>query len=315
MQLTQLTQLMQRMHPPTVPPPSLLPYLSSAELGWDGLQAQAFHELAEVEECIAPGKTDISLSLLTGGGQRWEMREMHTQAAWEGVLLRPGDLVLGAGTNVPWVLRWRNTSSAPTYSFNLRLSRNLLVRMVEELVGGDGMRLMLVDQGGFQDPFLMQVVLSLWRELREGAPSGKLFAECAAQMIMLHLLRFYARSGKVAATIQEPTHRLSPQQLHRVSAYISDHSNQDLTLEVLAQQAGFSPFHFARLFRKTTGVTPHQYVRRERLAHARRLLESTRLSLAEVALESGFGDQSYFTRVFKGALRVTPAAYRRERTS
>ena len=134
-------------------------------------------------------------------------------------------------------------------------------------------------------------------------------------MLMLHLLRYYACSGNVAAAIQEPTHRLTSQQLHRVSAYIRDHAGKDLTLEVLAQQTGFSPYYFARLFRRTTGETPHQYVRRERLARARRLLESTELSLAEVAAASGFGDQSYFTRVFKRILRVTPAAYRRECTS
>ena len=174
---------------------------------------------------------------------------------------------------------------------------------------------MLVEQAGFQDPFLMQMVLSLWRELQEGAPSSKLFAECAAQMLMLHLLRFYACSGNIAAALQEPAHRLTPQQLKRVSTYIRDHAGKDLTLEVLAQQTGFSPYHFARLFRNTTRETPHQYVRRERLAYARRLLESSELSLAEVAVESGFGDQSYFTRVFKEALRVTPAVYRRECTS
>jgi AraC family transcriptional regulator len=267
-----------------------------------------------VEGHIMPGKTDLVLSFITGG-QYWEMREVHAHSSWDGILLRPGDFVLGAGTTVAYEMRWRNTSPAPTYSFTLSLSRNLLARTVEELAGGDGTQLMLVEQAGFQDPFLMQMVLSLWRELREGAPSSKLFAECAAQIVMLHLLRHYARSDNVAAALQGPAHRLTPQQLYRVSSYIRDHAGKDLTLDVLAREAGFSPYHFARLFRNTTGETPHQYVRRERLAHARRLLESSELSLAEVAVESGFGDQSYFTRVFKGALRVTPAVYRREWTS
>ncbi len=300
------------MRSPTTPPPSLLPYLSSSEVGWDGLLAQAFHELREVDGHIWPGETDITLTLITGGAMQWDMREIHAHSSWDGVHLRPGDFILGAGTNVPYEMRWRCTSPAPTYSFTLHLSRGLLARTVEELTDGDASQLMLVDQAGFQDPFLAQMALGLWRELQEGAPSGKLFAECAAQLLMLHLLRDYACSGNVAGAIQEPTHHLTPQQLHRVSAYIRDHANQDLTLEVLAQQIGFSPYHFARLFRKTTGETPHQYVRRERLEHARRLLESSKLSLAEVAVESGFGDQSYFTRVFKRALRMTPGAFRRE---
>jgi AraC family transcriptional regulator len=303
------------MRPLTIPPPSLLPYLSSSEAGWDGLLAQAFHELPEMEGYTLPGGTDITLTLITGGGIRWEMREVHAHSSWDGVDLHADDFILGTGTNVSYEQRWRSISPEPTYSFTLHLSRNLLVRTVEELAGGDATQLTLKQQAGFQDPFLKQMALMLWRELQEGGPSGKLFAECAAQVLMLYLLRHYVCSGNVAAAIQEPTHTLTPQQLHRVTSYIRDHASQDLTLEVLAQQIGFSPYHFARLFRQTTGETPHQWVRRERLAHARQLLESTELSLAEVATKSGFGDQSYFTRVFKQALRVTPAAYRRERAS
>jgi AraC family transcriptional regulator len=300
------------MRPPTtLPPPSLLPYLSSDELGWQGLVAQAYHELPEMDGKWT-GTTDVTLTLISGGEIYWEMREVRARSSWDGVMLRSGDFILGTGTNVSYDSRWRITSPEPTFSFTLGLSRGLLVRMVEELAGGDATQIILKEQAGFQDPFLTQIALSLWRELQEGAPSGKLFAECAAPMLMLHLLRYYACSGNVAAVIQEPSHRLTPQQLQRVSTYIRENASQDLTLEVLAHHIGFSPYHFARLFRQTTGQTPHQWVRRERLAHAQRLLESSRLSLAEVAIESGFGDQSYFTRVFKRALRVTPATYRRE---
>jgi AraC family transcriptional regulator len=105
---------------------------------------------------------------------------------------------------------------------------------------------------------------------------------------------------------------LTPQQLRRVTTYIREHASQDLTLEVLAHQIGFSPYYFARLFRQTTGESPHQFVLRERVAHARKLLTATDLSLAQVATESGFADQSHFTLVFKRALGVTPRAYRRE---
>jgi AraC family transcriptional regulator len=303
------------MHPPTLPSPSLLPYLSSVEAGWDGLLAQAYRQVPEMEGHILPGETDIELALFTGGTMRMEAREVHAHQSWDGATLRNGDFILHAGTNLSYELRWRCLSPIPTYSFRLHLSRGLLARTVEDLTGGHALQLELAEQKGFQDPFLMQMALRLWRELEERAPSGKLFAHCAAQVLLLHLLRYYAGSGNVAAAIPELPHTLTPQQLQRVSTYIRGHAGQELTLEVLAQQIGYSPYHFARLFRKTTGETPHQYVRRERLAHARCLLESTRLPLAEVAAESGFGDQSYFTRVFREALHMTPAAYRRELTS
>jgi len=194
---------------------------------------------------------------------------------------------------------------------DLRISRELMVRTAEELTGGDAADLTLHRQGQIQDPLLREIAVTLWSELREGAPTGRLFAESATQMLILQLLRSYATWGKVVDSL-ETSHVLTSHQLRSVIAYIRDHPGEDLTLEVLAQQAGFSPFHFARLFRQTTGETPHQRVLRERLAHAQRLLKSTTLSLARVAVETGFADQSYFTRVFKQALRMTPAAYRRE---
>jgi AraC family transcriptional regulator len=300
------------MRPPAIPLPSLLPYLSSSESGWDGLLAQATHELPEMEGQITPGQTAITLSLITSGQMQWECREVHAHSCWETARLGPGDFVLGAGTNLSYEQRWRSLSPTPISSFTLRLSRNLLVRTVEELAGGDATQLLLVGQAGCQDPFLLQMALRLRQELQEGAPSGKLFAQCAAQLIMLHLVRHYACSGHVPTAIQEPPHCLTRQQLHRVTTYMRDHASENPTLEVLAQQTGFSPSYFARLFRETTGESPHQCVRRERVAHAQRLLKSSKLSLAQVAVESGFADQSYLTRVFKQALHVTPAAYRRE---
>jgi len=216
------------MFPPTQPPPSLFPYLSSIEAGWDGLVALAFHEPPDVEEFIVPTGTDIVLSLIASGGQYWEMREKRAHSSWDGVVLHAGDFILGTGTNVPYESRWRSTSLVPTYSFTLRLSRNLLARTVEEM-GGDATRLILLGQAGFQDSFLLQMALSLWRELQEEAPSGNLFAECAAQMLMFHLLRHYSGSSDVVAALEEPTHRLTTQQLHRVSTYIRDHTSTDLS--------------------------------------------------------------------------------------
>jgi AraC family transcriptional regulator len=302
------------MRPLAKPTPSVLPYLSSAEVGWDGLLAEAWYVPMEIEGLMLPGSTDIVIGLYTGGELRLEAREVHDQGAWMGGNLHSGDLILSSGATQPHELRLRTLSSTPISNFDLRISRDLLLRTTEELAGGDATQLMLRDQMGFQDPLLSQIALTLWDELREGAPLGKLFAQSATQMLILHLLRHYATWGKVIGTLGS-SHRLTPQQLRSVIAYIRDHPSEDLTLEVLAQQAGFSPFHFARLFRQTTGETPHQRVRREKLEHAQRLLKSSTLSLAEVAAETGFADQSYLTRVFKQALRMTPAAYRRESRS
>ena len=84
-------------------------------------------------------------------------------------------------------------------------------------------------------------------------------------------------------------------------------------LEEAARQAGLSPFHFLRVFRKAIGVTPHQYLLRLRLREAARLLARSPMSVTEVALEVGFQDLSNFVRTFKRAAGASPARFSKRR--
>src|SRR5262245_61190182 len=86
---------------------------------------------------------------------------------------------------------------------------------------------------------------------------------------------------------------------------------EELTLAAVARQVGYSPYHFARLFRRATGESLHQRVLRARIARARQLLAETELPLAQVAAESGFAHQSHLSHVFRQELGRTPRAYRR----
>jgi AraC family transcriptional regulator len=86
----------------------------------------------------------------------------------------------------------------------------------------------------------------------------------------------------------------------------------DLSLGVLAEQVGLSSYHFARLFRRATGESPHQFVLRQRIARARQLLKDTEMPIAIVAVESGFAHQSHLTQVFKRYLGHTPRADRQD---
>jgi transcriptional regulator GlxA family with amidase domain len=79
----------------------------------------------------------------------------------------------------------------------------------------------------------------------------------------------------------------------------------------LAQTAGLSKWHFARAFKQSVGATPRDYLTRQRLDKALQLLAETNLGLAEIAAESGFADQSHFTKVFSQAHRTPPGAWRR----
>jgi AraC family transcriptional regulator len=99
--------------------------------------------------------------------------------------------------------------------------------------------------------------------------------------------------------------------LNDALAYIDAHLGERLTLPEIAGTFEVSPYHFAHLFKRATGVPPHRYVMQRRIEKAKQLLRSTELSIAAIALEVGCASQSHFSDLFHRATGVTPHAYRK----
>jgi AraC family transcriptional regulator len=281
------------------------PVLSSRKAGWEGVMVQTYHEPPEVEELTLPTTPDIFLVLVTGGALQVECRDLH--GPWRRYQIGEGDWFLMPGDGAPYIMCWKKLADDPIHTLHLHVKSDLFSQAAQQLADHDLARLTLVDRSGFQDPLLAHIGYTLQHELSQPAPAGKLYAETAAQMLAVHLLRYYTTTG---ASIQEYTQRLSRQQLQHVIEFVLAHLDQDLSLENLARQIGFSAYHFARLFRETTGESPHQFVLRKRIEVACRLLKETGMPLSQVALAAGFPNQSYFTQVFKDRIGSTPRRYR-----
>lgn len=282
---------------------------SSTEVGWDGLCASAYHVPRELESEQAPANPDLTLVLYRGGPVHVERRQ--EQGSWRGGDLYQGDLVLNWGPCPAYEGRLWSLSAAPTQLLNLCLSRELVSRVAEMLLGVELAGLELVDQVGFRDPLLTQVAFALWRELDQPTPAGNLYAQSATQLLAVHLVRHYSGSHARLRAVPRPPQGLTERQVQQVLEFIREHLSEQLSLEALARQVGFSPYHFARVFRQALGASPHQFVLRQRLEHAQQLLEQTDLPLAQVAAVCGFADQSHLTQVFTQQLGCTPRAYRR----
>jgi AraC-like DNA-binding protein len=98
--------------------------------------------------------------------------------------------------------------------------------------------------------------------------------------------------------------------LKRVTSFIDQNIDSALSLDCLSQAAGLSRMHFAALFRKATGLRPHDYVVRRRIEIAQRLLSGSQMPIVAIALEVGFQSQAHFTTVFKRVLGITPHRWR-----
>ena len=103
---------------------------------------------------------------------------------------------------------------------------------------------------------------------------------------------------------------LPPRTLRRVREYIEAHLDETISIRALAAIAGLSMYHFARAFKQSAGMTPHDYLVRCRVRRVRDLLAATDLPLSEIALVSGFADQSHCARRFREHFGVTPGSYR-----
>ncbi|MDZ4683725.1 MAG: AraC family transcriptional regulator [Planctomycetaceae bacterium] len=95
----------------------------------------------------------------------------------------------------------------------------------------------------------------------------------------------------------------------RVQRFIQQHLDEDLTLERLAEVAGYSPYHFHRIFRGQVGERTDDYVRRLRMEQAAHSLRYRQRSVLDVALDSGYGSHEAFTRAFVRTYGVTPSEY------
>jgi AraC-like DNA-binding protein len=161
------------------------------------------------------------------------------------------------------------------------------------------------------DKVMFHLSHALLPALERPSEVNALFAGHVYEAVTLHLL------GSLAGLQPRNTKRvgrLAPWQQQRAMDLLLADLRQAVSLAELASECGLSPSHFARAFRNSVGLPPHQWLLHQRIAHAKSLLERPNVTLSETALACGFADQSHFTRVFRRIVGLSPAAWRRDRT-
>ncbi|HEX8251367.1 MAG TPA: AraC family transcriptional regulator [Pyrinomonadaceae bacterium] len=159
-----------------------------------------------------------------------------------------------------------------------------------------------------QDPLIQHIGLTLLVESGSETPSGRLYADSLIQTLILHLLKNYSTANSIPENLSGG---LSGYRLRRVTDFINANLEKDLSLAEIAAVADLSQYHFARAFRKTTGLTPQHYVMQQRIERAKELLlAKDDLPLVEISLRSGFKNQSHFTALFRKFTKLTPKTWR-----
>jgi AraC family transcriptional regulator len=149
----------------------------------------------------------------------------------------------------------------------------------------------------------------LRRAFDTNSPATSLEMEGRALLLVDWLQRLHQMPRPGAAS---PVGGLSSRHLRRVCDFMLEHLAEDICLDDLAELTGLTSKHFARAFKQSTGIPPHQFLIMQRIEAAKRCLVDARTSLADIALLCGFSDQSHFTATFRNVIGVPPGIWRRD---
>ena len=269
---------------------------SSSGKGWHGLDvAEIIHPLDDFALPALPRHIlVINLSAPSTIQERLAGRQGH---------LGTGNVViLPAGAPTTWHLE----REGEVRHLHLYLSPTL-IQQIATSADIDPDTVEFVDTLGMFDPRIETIALSLLSELRSEGLGGRLYVESLANILGIHLLRQHSSVKQPSLPRAVGLDRAT---LRRVSTYIEEHLAEDLSLSELAAVAYLSSYHFARLFKASTGFAPHQYVIGRRIERAKLLLSTTNWSLAAIAHAVGFAHESHLALHFKRLTGLLPSASR-----
>jgi AraC family transcriptional regulator len=161
----------------------------------------------------------------------------------------------------------------------------------------------------FADARLSAMVAAVHAEMTAGFPSGRLFLDSVEQAMAVALVNGHAVRHR---PIQISRGGLGPARLRRIRELVHMKMEAELSLDEMAESVGLSTAHFARMFRKSTGETPHLFVLRQRLERAKAMLRDPATRVLDVAVACGFKTQQHFAQVFRDLWGVSPTQYRQD---
>ncbi|PDT49886.1 AraC family transcriptional regulator [Sinorhizobium fredii] len=271
---------------------------------WTDMFVQVFSRLRVQEPFLVPAVAEPLVVWVMSGKALVEERDLGGE--WTANRVSVGDFFLTRSVT-PYEMRWRAEGDEPFQVMHLYLSVPLFERVAEE-VSGKAAAVVLRDVSGGQDEQLSHLLALVHRELTAESAGSRLFVQGLAQSMAVHLIRHYA-SGESAS---RPRNALPGSKLRRAIAFMETHLEKPFDLMQVAQVVGMSEFHFSRLFKQATGLSPSHYFIRQRVAKAQRLLKETDTSIIEIAMAVGYSSPSHFAQIFRREAGVSPRDYRRD---
>lgn len=237
------------------------------------------------------------LTLLKGKLEYTVDGKKHELSAWQSVVFEPNVSITATGYQAELLFF--------TFSASLVLQHATTMRLIPPKSTVTFAR---THQSGDQrlDTLLAEFAV----ELANDEPGKEIVMRALVEQVLVHVLRNYSQP-RLSDQLELSRVGLVDRRIRRSVELMHTQLDQDLTLKALAAASYLSPFHFARLFKKLTGATPHNYLAGIRASRAQLLLADTELSVTEIGAQVGYLSASHFTKAFRLATGTTPREFRK----
>lgn len=276
---------------------SEFPILSSESSGWSGVFFNHYNHPAHESPEFQYTQHIIGI---TGSGH-----PMYSEHRFDGKLQthysKPGEVVF-IPAQINYSSIWEKAGEFSLIGFYPTFFEQIVNESVQTT------EVELIPQVGLNDPFIQQMGIALKADVEAGYPTGRMFGESLATGLIIHLVKHYS-AWKVKLSSQSAG-GLTRYELEKIQDYVIAHLNQNISLSEMGGIINLSQYHFCRLFKQSTGITPHQYLTQCRIKRAKQLLSKTKLTITEIAFEIGFKNHSSFSRLFRKYIGTTPKSFR-----
>jgi AraC family transcriptional regulator len=276
---------------------------NSATLQWPGLYVRRYRFPRVVDRFLVPATPEPLISCGIAGSA--EFREREDGGKWVTRQIGRGDIFV-TRSKTPYEVSHTSPVGQELEIIQIHVAVDQWLASLEAAFPGKADEVDVIDFFG-RDEALAYLCFSCAEMLSAETPGKSRRVADLTQLIASYLAEKYTDAAS-----EKPDFRggLPIRQLRKIEEHVREHLAEEITVETLAGLVELSPFHFSRVFKQAVGISPLQFVTRERVYLAQQLIRETSRSLIDIGLEVGYTSPSYFSKVFRRVTTVTPMEFR-----
>ena len=283
--------------------PNVQVLADGSSLRWSGIYVRRYRYPRVVDSFLVPATPEPLIACVIAGSAQF--RERDIGAGWLTRQLRRGDIFV-TRSKTPYEVRFSSPVGEEIDVISIHLAVDRYLAALHAAYSNKANEVEVIDFFG-RDEALAHLCFACAEMLLQRVAGTSQRVAALIELFAGYIVEKYTNR----ATEKPDFHGGLPiRQLHKVGDHVREHLPEDLSVDGLANLVELSPFHFSRVFKQTTGMSPLQFVTRERITRAQQLIRETSRSIIDVALEVGYTSPSHFTKVFRRITGVAPNEFR-----